>query len=259
MGYTQQSCKFFCILAVRIVACGRRSLTKQLSLHTSLLPPSTRRWTACVHRGRSEEIVAFHGVNFITVADGLLHVSEMGEAELETNAPKVFVADAFDVYLTALGTEGHGYYASPLEILAVAAAADASVVIARPDPCASCYDVIGSHLCCPGEIAILVLRCARRGHFERLCTLDIVVGAETIVAEAARCRREEEERRRQKERERKKMHVEEHELRNNGGGGGRCGSACSCSGAKYAIGQRTPRSCDTPATQLQRSNGRSCQ
>ena len=117
--------------------------------------------------GHEEDAVSFHGVVFETIANGLLTLGELGNAEAETDPPADFEADAFNVYLKALGTEGHDYYASPLEILAVAAAVNANVIITKQDNPRSSYNVVCFHLCCPGEVAILVQRGYKRGHFER--------------------------------------------------------------------------------------------
>ena len=83
--------------------------------------------------------------------------------------PVGFEADTFACYLEALRTEGHDYYLSPDEVLAVAETVQANIVITRLEH--GEYTVIGYNLGCQGDIAVLVLRGQQRGHFERLCNV----------------------------------------------------------------------------------------
>ena len=95
------------------------------------------------------------------------------ERTLSEDPPTGFIADAFETYLQALTTEGHRYYLSPGEILAIAEAVHANVVVTRlvsqgPEA-SSHYEVINSHCGEPGkEVAVIVMHGTTQGHFERL-------------------------------------------------------------------------------------------
>ena len=84
-------------------------------------------------------------------------------------------------YLFALGTEGHEYYLAPEELLSVAEAIHANVVITRES--ATHFEVDSYTVGWPGEIAVLVLRGAQRGHFERLVPASIYEKAKLLRIE----------------------------------------------------------------------------
>ena len=138
-----------------------------------------------------------HG--FLELADLLLQIAAVPRVHND-EAPDDFAAEAFPYYLQAFSTEGPNYYLSPEEVLATAEAMQVNVVITRLQE--------GHHLGCNGEIAVLVLRGADRGHFERLCNVASLKEAE-IEQEAEMPRglerRRQEERRKEPE-ERRRRH-----------------------------------------------------
>ena len=114
--------------------------------------------------------------------------------------------------LTALGTEGHKYCASPLEILTVAAAVDANLVITRGDHATSCCKIIGVHLCCLGGVLPFSFFVEASVDISNACVK--IVFSRTQKPPQKRCCQEEEAR--------QIMHVEEQQLRKTpaGAGGG---------------------------------------
>ena len=144
----------------------------------------------------------------------------------QEEAPEGFVTETFPFYLEALATQGHSYYLTPEEVLATAEAIHANVIITRKRDGEEHYHVIGHHLGCDGEIAVLVLHGEGRGHFERLCSMAAVQKRKAEVelerkrkrdaAERERKRKHAEEQERERdaaERERKRKHAEEQETR----------------------------------------------
>ena len=88
-------------------------------------------------------------------------------------------------YLFALSTEGHEYYLAPEELLSVAEAIHANVVITRES--ATHFEVDSYTVGWPGEIAVVVLRGAQRGHFEQLVPASIYEKAKLLrIEEKAR-------------------------------------------------------------------------
>ena len=94
---------------------------------------------------------AGESVAFMNVAATLVGLSDMPSGE--PIAPNGFDTDAFEAYLAAMATPGHAYYLSCDELLAVAEAVRANVVIAeRVD---DIYRVVGHTLTGAGPIAIV--------------------------------------------------------------------------------------------------------
>ena len=75
-------------------------------------------------------------------------------------------------YRSCLQKEGHDYYFSIDEILAVADAVGANVAIYRMEQCVADLVACSEHL--TGERALLWCTGGTRGHFERLVSLDLV-------------------------------------------------------------------------------------
>ena len=84
-----------------------------------------------------------------TTAEGIRSLNTFGNADVETNPPENFEREAFDTYLFALGTEGHEYYLAPEELLSVAEAIHANVVITRES--ATHFEVGSYNVGAPGE------------------------------------------------------------------------------------------------------------
>lgn len=98
--------------------------------------------------------------------------------------PCGYTDDVFDTYLAALATEGHEYYMSVWELLAVAEATHTNVIVT--ELLDNTYDIIGKYLGGHGNVAVVVPRGdgidRQRGHFERLCALDVYEEAENVRA-----------------------------------------------------------------------------
>jgi hypothetical protein len=151
------------------------------------------------------------GVAFEALAHRLLELDAIAKTRTE-DPPDNFLNEAFETYLQTLTTEGHSYYLAYDEVLAIAEAVRANVVVTRRE--GERFAVVGYHLGCSGAIAVLVMHGVRRGHYERLCTLreheqrTADMEASRIVEE--RRHREEQQRREEKEHQRK---LEEEERR----------------------------------------------
>ena len=152
------------------------------------------------------------GDAFEDVAHRLLQIDAISKTRSE-DPPAGFVDDAFETYLRSLTTEGHSYYLAYDEVLAVAEAVRANVVVTRLE--GGRYVVIGQHLGCPGDVAVVVMHGVRRGHFGRLCAVReleqraaAVVAARQAAAAAARRRAEEEEEEERRERGRARLREE---------------------------------------------------
>jgi hypothetical protein len=125
-------------------------------------------------------------------------------------SPPHFLRDAFETYLEALATEGHEYYLSVAELIAIAEGVNANVVVTEMT--GDAYEVID---CCfadeDGEVAVVVFSAGasnrQRGHFERLCD-GALWGAAASLTEATRKRREEEK---EEEREKARRNAVERE------------------------------------------------
>ena len=93
-------------------------------------------------------------------------------------APSNFTDDAFETYLMALATEGHAYYLSVTELLAVSEGVRANVGVVRRSE--GVYTAIGRYLGGVGDVAVVVLEGGeQRGHFSRLCDGRLMAGADS--------------------------------------------------------------------------------
>ena len=132
-----------------------------------------------------------HGEAFEGIAHQLLEIDAIVKTRTE-DPPHGFMRTAFDTYLRCLSTEGHSYYLAIDEVLAVAEATEANVVITRQED--EQYRVIGQHFGNnESTVALLVMHGEKRGHFERLASMS-EVHQRCTEREAARSAREEAER-----------------------------------------------------------------
>ena len=131
------------------------------------------------------------GEAFESVAHQLLAIDAIEKTRSE-DPPHGFMRAAFDTYLRCLSTEGHSYYLAYDEVLAVAEATEANVVITQQKD--EQYCVIGQHFGnSESTVALLVMHGEKRGHFERLASMS-EVQQRCTEREAARSAREEAER-----------------------------------------------------------------
>ena len=139
------------------------------------------------------------GAGFEPLAYRLFEIDAIAKTHTEDPPPK-FIHEAFETYLRTLTTDGHSYYLAIDEVLAIAEASNANVVVTRQE--VGCYKVVGYRFGCPGAIAVLVMHGERRGHYGRLCT---VSEAGQREADVKASRLADEQRRREEQRKRGKI------------------------------------------------------